>query len=120
MQPPKDFLGEISWNTALSRQMAELPDDQEATRIRLITLRYLVAGDNQTTFAQQMGIEVKRWNNVERGLPLSKGIALTLVQKVPGLTLDWLFRGVENGLPVQLQRELTDAGNKATSIGRAG
>jgi hypothetical protein len=62
-----------------------------------------------------MGIEVKRWNNFERGSPLSKEIAFVLVTKIPGLTLDWLWRGVEDGLSVKLQRELTEAGKATTS-----
>ncbi len=76
---------------------------------RLKALRYMIAGDNQTTFAAQMGIEVKRWNNFERGSPLSKEIAFLLVQKIPGLTLDWLFLGREDGLTRTRQLELADA-----------
>jgi hypothetical protein len=97
-----------------------MPDSAEnmsnaAVAARLTTLRQVVAGDNQTAFARQMGIEVKRWNNFERGSPLSKEIAFILVNKIPGLSLDWLYRGVEDGLSVKLQRELADAGNSTTS-----
>lgn len=76
---------------------------------RLKALRFMIARDNQTTFAAQMGIEVKRWNNFERGSPLSKEIAFLLVQKIPGLTLDWLFLGREDGLTRTRQLELADA-----------
>ena len=76
---------------------------------RLKALRHMIAGENQTTFAAQMGIEVKRWNNFERGSPLSKEIAFLLVQKIPGLTLDWLFLGREDGLTRTRQLELADA-----------
>lgn len=62
-----------------------------------------------------MGFEVKRWNNFERGLPLGKEAAFQLVQKIPGLTLDWLFLGKEDGLPVKLQRELLEAEKASTS-----
>lgn len=82
---------------------------------RLRALRKAVSGENQTAFAQRMGIEVKRWNNFERGLPLSKEVAFLLVKKVPGLTLDWLWLGIEDGLPLKLQRELAEAGKASTS-----
>ncbi len=78
-------------------------------RMRLKALRYMIAGENQTLFAAKIGIEVKRWNNFERGSPLSKEIAILLVQKIPGLTLDWLFLGKEDGLTGTRQTELTDA-----------
>ena len=87
---------------------------------RLIALRLAVTGDNQTRFAAQFGFEVKRWNNFERGSPLSKEAAIQLVTKIPGLTLDWLFLGKEDGLPVKLQRELVEAAGKATTAGKRG
>ncbi len=93
---------------------------------RLKALRFMIARDNQTTFAAQMGIEVKRWNNFERGSPLSKEIAFLLVQKIPGLTLDWLFLGREDGLTRTRQLELADAlkavagAGKPTTSARAG
>lgn len=86
----------------------------------------MVAGDNQTSFAARIGIEVKRWNNFERGSPLSKEIAILLVQKIPGLTLDWLFLGKEDGLTRTRQLELADAmkavagAGKPTTSARAG
>lgn len=88
--------------------------NQEVAR-RLTILRHAVAGESQTAFAQRVGIEVKRWNNFERSLPLSKDVAIMLVRKFPGLTLDWLFLGIEDGLPVKLQRELAEAGKSTTS-----
>ena len=89
-----------------------------------MALRHLVAGDNQTKFAAMIGLEVKRWNNFERGKPLSKEVAFILVRKIPGLTTDWLWLGNESGLPLKLQRELEEAGKATTAAtavkGRAG
>jgi plasmid maintenance system antidote protein VapI len=86
---------------------------------RLIALRELHSGDNQTAFATLIGIDVKRWNNFERGSPLSKEIAFILVKKFPGLTTDWLWLGKEEGLPSRLQRELAEAvGKVITSTAR--
>lgn len=97
--------------------MAKTPKPSENSEVarRLTILRLAVAGGSQTSFAQQVGIEVKRWNNFERGLPLSKDVAFSLVRKFPGLTLDWLFLGIEDGLPVKFQRELAEAGKSTTS-----
>ena len=116
MQYPKQFLGEKIWNGAASVPMRNYsPESNEAVSERLMLLRQVVSGSNQTAFAIRMGIEVKRWNNFERGLPLSKEIAFLLVKKVPGLTLDWLWLGNEGGLPLKLQRELAEAGKATTA-----
>ncbi len=88
--------------TAAKNLIPDLP-------LRLKALRFMIAGENQTSFAARIGIEVKRWNNFERGSPLSKEIAFLLVQKIPGLTLDWLFLGREDGLTRTRQLELADA-----------
>ena len=63
--------------TAAKNLIPDLP-------LRLKALRFMIAGENQTSFAARIGIEVKRWNNFERGSPLSKEIAILLVQKIPG------------------------------------
>lgn len=114
VQEPKSFHSEKIWIPAKLRAMAHPTDNSEVAR-RLAILRYVVAGGNQTAFAKRLDIEVKRWNNFERGLPLSKPIAFDLVKKIPGLTLDWLFLGEEAGLSVKLQRELADAGKVITA-----
>lgn len=85
------------------------PTDNSEVAHRLSVLRQAVAGENQTAFAIRLGIEVKRWNNFERGFSLSKEIAFLLVQKIPGVTLDWLWLGNESGLPLKLQMELAEA-----------
>lgn len=122
MQPPKLLLGKKTWNLAASPAMprdSALLDNTAVAR-RLITLRHYVAGNNQTKFATEMGIEVKRWNNFERASPLSRDIALLLCSKIPGLTLDWLYRGVEDGLPVALQRSLVAVDRALSSAVRRG
>ena len=97
------------------------PDSNEAVAERLKLLRQVMTGESQTSFAGKLGIETKRWNNFERGTPLSKEVAFLLVQKFPDVTLDWLWLGIETGLPVRLQRELAEAvGNATTSARRSG
>jgi hypothetical protein len=80
------------------------------TARRLKILRtYAGCGDSQTRFALNYGFTVKQWNNFERGHPLSKEAAIQLVRKFPGLTLDWLHLGREDGLPGRLRAELEAA-----------
>lgn len=117
MQPPKGFLGEIIWNGASSIPMRNppQPDSNEAVSERLRLLRLVKSeGASQTAFAATLKIETKRWNNLERGYPLSKEIAFTIVRRFPDVTTDWLWFGREDGLPVKLQRELAEAGKAST------
>ena len=95
------------------------PSDLETGAIagRLLVLRHYVAGSDhgsQQRFAQRIGIDYKRWHNFERGLPLNRDVAIHLVRAVPGLTLDWLYLGREDGLPMKLQRDLAEAGKAVT------
>lgn len=91
----------------------------DATAWRLKCLRKAVSGDNQTAFAARLGIEPNRWNNMERGSALSKDVAFMIVREFPDITLDWLFRGLDDHLTVRRQRELAEAGNALTSAGRS-
>ena len=99
--------------------MSDHPESTEATAWRLKCLRYSVAGTNQTRFAGILGIEPKRWNNLERGHPLSKEVAFLIIRRWPDISLDWLFRGKDDHLTVKRQRELADAGNAMTSADRS-
>lgn len=117
MQGPKSFLGKKFGKWARSAAMqSEHPDSNTAVAERLALLRYVVSQENQTAFARRLGIEVRRWNNFERAAPLSKEVAFLIVKKFPDVTLDWLWLGIERGLPVRFQRELAEAaGNVKTS-----
>ena len=62
----------------------------------------------QQAFAEFLGVERGRWNNVECGAPLGKEMALRIVRKYPGVTLDWLFLGRPEGLTVEMARVLSE------------
>jgi hypothetical protein len=94
-------------------------ESKEATAWRLKCLRMAVSGDNQTAFAAQLGIEANRWNNMERGSPLSKEVAFLIVRRFPDISFDWLFRGKDDHLTVKRQRELAEAGKTLTSAVRS-
>jgi hypothetical protein len=49
-----------------------------------------------------------RLHNVECGAPLSKEMALRIVRKFPGVTLDWLFLGRTEGLTAEMARALSE------------
>lgn len=95
------------------------PDSDEAVSERLKLLRRVVSGESQTAFAARLGVETKRWNNFERGSPLSKEVAFLIVKKFPNVTLDWLWLGRPDGMPTRFQRELEEAGNAITPAGRS-
>jgi hypothetical protein len=122
MQPPRDFLGEIIWNGANSVPMAEPhPDSDVAVGHRLTVLREAqMPGGTQTAFALKLGIELKRWNNFERGSPLPRDAAEIIVKKCPGISYEWLWHGKLDAVPMRLQAELEAAGKRITSAGGKG
>ena len=69
----------------------------------------------QQKFAELLGVDRGRWSNVECGAPLSKEMALRIVRKFPGVTLDWLFLGRTEGLTAEMAFALSDSskGNDA-------
>lgn len=103
------------WATGKYHDMASGDlSSNEATAWRLKCLRKVIAGDNQTAFAARLGIEANRWNNMERGSPLSKEVAFLIVRHFPDISFDWLFRGLDDHLTVKRQRELAEAGKALT------
>lgn len=53
-----------------------------------------------------LGVGYQRWSNVETGHPLGIELALILVIRVPGLTLDWLYLGKAGGLTIEFANSL--------------
>jgi transcriptional regulator with XRE-family HTH domain len=85
--------------------MAKNPHEEgdAALAARLVELREAL-GWKQADFARRLGISYQRLSNWERStqpLPLS---GAQNVRRVTGATLDYLYDGVEGGLP----RELAD------------
>lgn len=86
-------------------------DSEVAERVR--RLRLALGYETCGEFAVEIGVEYNRLNNVENGHPLGKTLAFKLVQAVDGLTTDWLWFGVSDGLPLALARKLGEIGTKA-------
>lgn len=92
-----------------------------ARRIRL--LREAEQYPTATAFATKLGITVSRLSNLENGYPLSHDVADRLVRAVPGMSLDWLYYGKEDALPVALRQRLQEAlraEGKSTTSAKAG
>ena len=78
---------------------------KRARRIReVVSARF---GYSQKEFAEKfLGVDYKLWNHAETGYSLGIKIALAVVNKVPGLTLDYIYRGDVRGMPENLIQEL--------------
>jgi transcriptional regulator with XRE-family HTH domain len=77
---------------------------------RLIRLRKALHYDTASGFAAYLGILQQRYSAFENGSPLSRDVVFRLIQKVPGLTSDWLYFGRPEGLSVDLARRLGEIG----------
>ena len=78
--------------------VCKFPDESKRARRLREAMGFNERGA-QLAFANFLGVDRGRWNNVECGAPLSKEMALRIVRKFPGVTLDWLFLGRTEGLP---------------------
>ena len=97
---------QISW-TALSCPMVTVPGstDREVAA-RLQRLWRALGYATSAAFAAHLGVSPTRWNNIELSGALSKDMAFRIVQKVPGITTDYLWFGRLDGVPVHRLREL--------------
>lgn len=93
------------------------PNSEQAIRMR--TIRRMIEGDDdgaQVRFAQRLKINYRRWNNVERGKPVSIQLAEILVKAIPGLKLDWIYSGdteVLNGTMLKRLEEAAERPNRS-------
>jgi transcriptional regulator with XRE-family HTH domain len=78
--------------------------DVEAYRRRLQLLRQIVSGENQQDFAARIGVDKKRWNNYEQGYPVPREVAMLLMARIEGFSIEWLWFGKEKNLSDHLLR----------------
>jgi hypothetical protein len=95
-----------STNAILMDDDAISAQESEAIRRRLMVIRKYVAGDNQAEFARKLGIASTRWNNMERGFPLTLKVTFLLIKTVDGLTTGYITHGHTERLPAALKRQL--------------
>lgn len=87
--------------------------DQERAE-RVVRLRKALGHPQSAGMAAFLEVSPQRWNNVENGKPLGSELAIRVVRAVPGLTLDWLYFGKPDGLPLELARRLGEVGPAGT------
>ena len=98
---------EITVTMKRSFKERERERESEDVTHRLSVIRKYVVGDNQAEFARRLGITPSRWNNLERGWPLSMQVALMLVNTVDGLTMSYITHGLTGDMPKPLARQLS-------------
>lgn len=109
---------------AISCLMAR-PSSKEVTKLkasdivagqgdRLKLLRETLGYSTATAFAEFLGLGITRYHPFEKSVPLSRDVAFRVVQKIPGMTLDWLYFGKPEGLPLELARRLGVFGKRKT------
>lgn len=101
--------------TACSPPMTKRPKDSPKHGVveevpgqaaRLKRLRDALEFETAIAFAAFLDIDYSRYSAFENGSPLSRQVAFILVQKISGLTLDWLYFGKTDGLSIELARRL--------------
>jgi hypothetical protein len=85
-------------------------DTPSACRLRaLIEVLGFEGRGAQSHFAETIGVDRRRLNNVLVGYPLSRMLAQIIIRRYPGVSTDFLFRGRSGGLLDQkLERRLLD------------
>jgi transcriptional regulator with XRE-family HTH domain len=66
-------------------------------------------GMTSASFATWLGVSPQRWSNFENGKHLGHAVALMLLRKIPGITLDWLYVGERRGVSLELLDRLDAA-----------
>jgi hypothetical protein len=78
-----------------------------AVRLRLI--RLAEGETNSSRWAHRMGWTQPALSNYENGVMISRDAAIRMANRVPGLTTDYILRGIVDGLSVSLRRRLEEA-----------
>ena len=87
----------------------EAETDQAVARRCLAVHQCVHPAMSQRAFAAWLGVTAPRWNHVVTGMPLSRDLAMTLVRKIPTITLDYLYRGRYAGMHPELIQRLSEA-----------
>ena len=92
----------------------ELSAGQAGQSDRLKLLRQTLGYSTAMAFATFLEVGYTTYHPFEKGQPLSRDVAFRLVRKIPGVTLDWLYFGRPEGLPLEFARKLGVFGNSST------
>ncbi|MBR0855452.1 hypothetical protein [Bradyrhizobium liaoningense] len=81
---------------------------------RLKQLRKTLGYSTASAFSNFLELGYTTYHPFEKGQPLSREAAFRIVRKIPGITLDWLYFGKPDGLPLELARRLGVFGKTTT------
>jgi hypothetical protein len=76
------------------------------TAVRMRLLQEVLEYPSCAAFAAFLDISTQRLWNYQNGTPIPVQMAMHIVRKVPGLTLDWIYFGKPDGLTLVLARRL--------------
>lgn len=108
---PNPSVGLIGYTPRLGHRR-RMSRDRKAIAERLKLTREAL-GLNQAAFARLTGIEPQAINNYETGL---RGISVDQAIKIcaaTGVSLDWIYRGLSAGLPINLATAMQQKQNRA-------
>ena len=78
-----------------------------ARRLRLI--RMAEGESNSSRWAKRLGWTLPQLSNYENGVTISRNAAIQMANQIPGLTTDYILRGVTDGMTVSLRRRIEEA-----------
>jgi DNA-binding XRE family transcriptional regulator len=90
--------------------------DIEEYRRRIRLLRRMF-GMNQVEFCKYIGIDYKTWNHYERGYPISQKTARMLKEKIPGVSVDWIWFGEQWNVEAELLKTLQRLDREERKLG---
>lgn len=79
-----------------------------AERLRVLR-EYITPGTSLRQFCLKYNFGYTNWHNYEKGYNVPSEVAMRIVDLVPGLTLDWLYRGRFDGMAFDLVSALRRA-----------
>ena len=74
--------------------------------VRLTLSRRALFDEGANEFARRLNISAQRVSNTENGFRLSIDVANRIRLAAPGITLDWLYHGVERAVPMDMVTRL--------------
>ena len=83
--------------------------------VRLRVLRAAIFDENSSQFARRLKVSPQRINNMESGFPISIDVANKIRLAAPGMTLDWLYHGVELAIPMEMLTRLRQEAERKES-----
>jgi hypothetical protein len=96
----------------MTRRLKENGGKWEPQAVRLRVLRCALFEEPSSGFARRLNVSPQRLGNMENGFSLSIDVANKIRLAAPGMTLDWLYHGVEIAVPMQMLMRLRDEAAK--------